>query len=143
MAIDNLGPGHDHAWRAIAALQAVVLAKGFLHRVQLVTLSQALDSGDVRSLAGQRQYRAGFNTRVVQMHGATAALGGIATDVGAGESEMLAQELHKQRAAFNLATDGLAVDGHVYHGHGVQLRINVQSDIGGGGAHCQCVEWAL
>src|SRR5579864_3608669 len=34
-AADHIDRGHDHAWRAVAALQTVVLAKRLLHRMQL------------------------------------------------------------------------------------------------------------
>jgi hypothetical protein len=40
---------HDHARRAIAALQAVIIAEGRLHRMQLVAFRDAFDSGDVGS----------------------------------------------------------------------------------------------
>src|SRR6185312_2041473 len=46
LAAHDVERGHDHARRAIAALQRVVLAEGLLHRMQRTILgSQALDGG--------------------------------------------------------------------------------------------------
>ena len=49
--------------------------------------------------------------RAVHVHGAGAALRGVAADVGAGQLQVLAQELHEQRARVDRPGDGLAVDG--------------------------------
>src|SRR5438105_151812 len=47
-AIDDIDRRHDHARRAVAALQPVMFAEGFLHRMQrAVRLRQALDRGYV------------------------------------------------------------------------------------------------
>jgi hypothetical protein len=44
------------------------------------------------------------------MHGARAALGGVAADVRAGQAQMLAQEIDEQRVGRDIGRDGLAVD---------------------------------
>src|SRR5687767_285172 len=43
LALEQVDRAHDHARRAEAALQRMVLAKGRLHRVQLAVPGQALD----------------------------------------------------------------------------------------------------
>ena len=56
------------------------------------------------------------------MHDAGAALAGVAADVRAGEAQVLAQELHQQRARIDLGADALAVHGHRHvHGAGAAL----------------------
>ena len=51
------------------------------------------------------------------MHGAAAALAGVAADVSAGESELVAQEIDQQRAVFDLARVFDAVYGDFDFGH--------------------------
>ena len=51
LAIDDVDRRHDHARRAEAALQAVMLAERLLHRMQLAALRQALDRRDIGALA--------------------------------------------------------------------------------------------
>ena len=50
----------------------------------------------------------------VDMHDAGAALAGVAADVRAGQAQVLAQELHEQRARLDVGCDRFAVDGHRY-----------------------------
>src|ERR1700726_4178582 len=47
LAVHDIDRRHDHARRTEAALQSVIVAEGFLHRVQLVTVGEALDRGDL------------------------------------------------------------------------------------------------
>src|SRR5919199_1520341 len=53
--------GHDHAWRAIAALQTVRLVEGLLHRMPHAVLRDAPDGGDLMPVSLHRQYRARFD----------------------------------------------------------------------------------
>jgi len=55
------------------------------------------------------QYRAGFDGPAVDMHDTGAALAGIAADMGAGEVEILAQDMDQQRPVLDFDRDGLAV----------------------------------
>src|SRR5690348_16672018 len=108
--------GHGHARRAVAALEAVMLAESLLHRVQLAArLGQTLDRGDLGALALKRERGAGFCSDAVDMHDAGAALGRVAADMRAGQPEVLAQELHQQGARLDFAGDGFPVH---RHGHG-------------------------
>jgi hypothetical protein len=95
-AADNIERRHDHAGRAVAALQSVVFAKGFLHRVQgPARLGQALDGGDLGALALQGEQGAGLRRNAVDMHDAGAALRGVAAHMRAGKPKIFAQELHQ------------------------------------------------
>jgi hypothetical protein len=103
---------HHHARRAEAALEAVIFAKSFLHRVQSIAVGHSLDRGYVGSIALYRQNGAAFHRLAVFMDDAGAALAGVATDMSAGHPKMLAQELHQKCAGFHVAADGLSVHGH-------------------------------
>src|SRR6202043_2644936 len=51
LAVHDVDGGHDHARRAIAALQAMMLAECLLHGMQRAILRrQALDRGDLRAI---------------------------------------------------------------------------------------------
>src|SRR5689334_12817979 len=50
--------GHEHARRAEAALQAVLLGEALLDGVQLAALLQAFDRGDLRAVGLHREDRA-------------------------------------------------------------------------------------
>jgi hypothetical protein len=53
------------------------------------------------------------------MNDAGSALRGVAADMGAGEPQVLAEELHQQGALFDIAGHGFAVHGHGYLRHSV------------------------
>ena len=76
-------------------------------------LGQALDG---RDLARPSQEAASIVQRLhraaVEMHHAGAALAGVAADMRAGEPQVLAQELHQQRARIDVGGGGLAVHRH-------------------------------
>ena len=106
---------HDHAGRAEAALQAVHHAETFLQRRQrAVGVGDAFDGGDVAALGLHREHGAGLHRHAVDIDGAGAAMGGLAADMGAGEREVLADEMHQERARLDEAFDLGAVD---LHGH--------------------------
>src|SRR5216683_32952 len=49
VALEQRRARHQHSRRAVAALQRVLLGEGFLHRMELAALLEALDGGDDRS----------------------------------------------------------------------------------------------
>jgi hypothetical protein len=51
------------------------------------------------------------------MHDAGAALRGVAADMGAGQPQILAQELHQQGAGIDIGVDGIAVHDQGNFGH--------------------------
>jgi hypothetical protein len=91
----------------------MVLAESLLHRVQrAVRLGEALNGGDGGPFALERQSRTGLGRDAVDVNDAGAALRSVAADMRAGEPQVLAQELHQQRALFDVAVDRLSVHRH-------------------------------
>ena len=64
-----------------------------------------------------RKGGAGFDRLAVEMHDTGAALAGIASDMGAGQPQILAQELHKERAGVDIAGYGITVHDQGNFGH--------------------------
>ena len=112
MAIHEVDGAHHHAGCAEAALQTVALLERRLHRMhRAVGGGEPLDRqhrGAVR-LCGED--RAGLHRIAIEMHGAGAALAGIAADVRARERKLVPQEIDQQRARIDVRGDLLAVDG--------------------------------
>src|SRR5205809_3493027 len=78
LTVDDVDGRHDHARRAVAALQAVVLAKSFLHRMQrAVRFGQALNRGDVGAIELPSEHGAGLHRLAVDVDYASTALRGI------------------------------------------------------------------
>ena len=102
VALQQVGRGHDHARRAVAALQAVVLPERLLQRVQRAFLAHSLDRRDLGAVGLDGEQRAGLDRLAVEVDGARAAVGRVAADVRAGEPERLAQEVDQEQAGFDL-----------------------------------------
>ena len=94
----ELDRAHQHAGRAEAALQAVILVKRELHRMQRAGLAKALDGGDARAIDRDRKQRAAFHRAVVHVHDAGAALAGIAADMRAGQASVSRNRSHNSVA---------------------------------------------
>ncbi len=78
-----------HAWGTETALQAMALFKCSLHGVHgSVGLGQTLDGGDLCIGCLGEQHIARFHRVPVDDDGASAALGSVATHMGAGEVEV-------------------------------------------------------
>ena len=60
---------------------------------------------------GGREHRAGLHRHAVHVDDAGAALRRVAADMRPGQAEMIAQELHEQRAVLDLPRFGPAVHG--------------------------------
>src|SRR5262245_391732 len=84
LAFDHVDCGHDHAGRAIAALQSVMLAEGFLHRMQGRAVRNAFYRRDARAFGLPGEHGAGLARMAVDMDDAGAALRGVAADMRAG-----------------------------------------------------------
>src|SRR5215471_5521594 len=102
LALEQLAGSQDHAGRAEAALKAVFLPEGFLHRMQLAVLSQAFDGHDGGAVGLHGQDRAGLDRVAVHQHRAGAALARIAADVGSGQTQRLAQEMRQEKPRLDL-----------------------------------------
>ena len=55
------------------------------------------------------QHGAGFDRPAVDMHDAGAALAGVAADMGAGQVQMIAQQMDQKGAVLDIGRDRLAV----------------------------------
>src|SRR6267378_945705 len=110
IAVHDIDRRHDHARGAIAALQAVIVAERRLHRVQFVTLRDALDGGDAGSGGLAGQYGAGFDRTAVDMDDAGAALAGVAADMGAGQVQVFAKEMDEEGSVLNICRNGITID---------------------------------
>src|SRR5690242_6393947 len=102
---------HDLAGRAVAALEAVMIDEGLLHRVECsIAPGEAFDGRDRPSLGGSGQRQAGENVPSVGKHGAGAALAVVAAFLRAGQPEMLAQRIEKRRPRVELERIALTID---------------------------------
>src|SRR5947208_3134170 len=86
---------HEDAGGAEAALQRVRLAESRLQRVELVRAArrEALDGRQLSAVRLHREHQAGAHRLAVEQHGAGAAHAVLAADVGAGEPQVLAEEV--------------------------------------------------
>src|ERR1044072_326781 len=117
LAVYHINRLHDHAGRTETSLQAVIVAERFLHRVQRAVLRQALDRGDGCAFGLPGEHGAGLHGLAVHVDHAGAALRGVTPDMGAGETQALAQVLNQQSAGVGVRGDGLAVHRHRDCGH--------------------------
>src|SRR5579862_7842647 len=121
---------HHHAGRAEAALKRVVLAKRCLHRMQFLALRKTFDRHHARPVHLSCEHGAALCRIAVDVDDASTTLAGIAADMSAGQTEMLAQELHQQGPWLDLAGFRLAVHRDRYGGHSslslvIGLRVQV------------------
>ena len=102
---------HQHPRRAVAALQAVLLEETLLHGVELAVLLEALHGHDLAAVGLDSEDGAGLHGPPVEEHCAGPAVGGVASDVGAGETEDLPDEVHEEKTRVHLGLVGGAVHG--------------------------------
>ena len=94
--------GHHHARGAVAALEPVVLHERLLHRVHLAVLGESLDGEDLLSVCLDGKHGAALHRFAVDVNGAGAAGGRVATDVRAGEADRIAYVVDEQASAARL-----------------------------------------
>src|ERR1051326_1467463 len=102
--------GGDHAGRAEAALQRVMLAERRLQRRQAFVERQTFDGNDLGAFGLYRQHQTGADRGAVDQHRAGAANAVLAADMGAGQPQRVAQAIGQGQARFDFDLDGLAVD---------------------------------
>ena len=102
---------HDHAGRAEAALQRMVVAERFLDGVQLPVPGQAFDGEDVAAVGLHGEHRAGLDAVAVQVNGARAAVAGVAADHGADLAEPVTQVVHEEQPRLHLVRISRSIDG--------------------------------
>src|SRR5579864_2343905 len=93
---------HDHAGRAVSALQAVFFPEAFLKRVEIVFGCEAFNRGHGALVGLNRKHRARLYRFAVEQHSAGAADGSFATDVSAGQAGDIAQKMHEQQTRLDL-----------------------------------------
>ena len=108
---EQVARGEDHARRAEAALQPVLLPERVLQRMELAVLREALDRRDLRAVGLDREDRAGLHGLAVEEHRARAALAGVAADVGAGQAEGFAEVVDEEEPRLDRMLSLDAVDG--------------------------------
>src|ERR1051325_646050 len=110
VALQQVARGHDHARRAEAALQAVLVPESLLHDVQLAVAGETFDRGDRGAVRLHGEHRARLHRLPVEEDRADAALAGVAADVRAGEAELVAQEVDEEEARLDVRRLLRAVD---------------------------------
>lgn len=86
---------HHHAGNAVAALAGAGLVKGPLHRCKLAGRCQPLDGLDPGPVRLSDRHEAGLDQLAVDEHRTGAALTGAAAFLGAGQVEVVAQEVEQ------------------------------------------------
>src|SRR5947207_492061 len=102
---------HQEAGGAEAALQAVVLAKRLLQRVERLAVGQPLDGLDRVAVHLGREQQARSHSGAVDDDGARPAHAVLAAEVGAREVEVVAQEVRQGLAHLDGLLVGPSVDG--------------------------------
>jgi hypothetical protein len=98
------------ARRAIAALVAVMLHESGLHRMQPGGRAESLDRGDLGALVHHGQAEAGIDAAAIDDDRTRAALALVAALLGAGQLQVLAQQVEQGGAGVDLHLVTLAVD---------------------------------
>ena len=111
---------HDLTGLAVAALRHVFLDPGLLDRVAAIR-RQAFDRRDALAGDGGDGQDAGTGRDAVQMHRTGAALGDAAPELGAGETERVAQDPEQWGVGGDRDRPGLAVDHEGDWGHRERL----------------------
>ena len=107
---------HQLARRAEAALRPVVRDESALQRLEPVLLGDAFDRLNRASVRPCRELAAGVHGLPVHQDRARAALAAVASDLGAGQSEVIAQQLGKRPAIFHVEPSRRAVQRHADRG---------------------------
>src|SRR3989454_574192 len=102
---------HEDARRAETALQRVGEHEGALQLLDLARVGQALDRVHLAAVGLRGEHETGAHDLAVDSHGARAAHAVLAADVGAGELELVPEEVGEVEARGHAALHPLAVDG--------------------------------
>src|ERR1700730_2154 len=118
----------DESRRAEAALQRRMLEEFLLHRVQFVTLGDALDGLDLVAFRLGSEHQTGADDLAVEDDGAGAAIARAASFLAARQVELVTQHIEQGLLRLAEELDGLAVDDgrYVVFGHSVLQRVQRQ-----------------
>ena len=109
----QLDRGDQHPRRAVAALQREILEEVLLHGMPRAVLrAQPLDGDDLGAVGLHRKREARARAAPVQRDRAGAAHAVLATEMRAGEMQMIPQEIRKREADRHGLLVGPAVHGH-------------------------------
>lgn len=107
---EQLDSLHDHSGRAVAALERALSQEGFLDWVQLVALGQPFDGQNRLFLDVGHRRDAGSDALAVGEDSASATLALAAAVFGAGEVEVLAQDLQQRALRIGGDSAGLPIN---------------------------------
>ena len=107
---DEVAGRHQHPRRAGAALRAAAGEERGLERRRAAGPGETLDRLDAPALDLARGDEAGADLLPVEPHGARAAVAGVAADLGAGQAEVLAQDVHEAAPPVRPHLDASPVD---------------------------------
>jgi hypothetical protein len=101
---------HHHARRAEPALQGIVFDERLLHRMKLLALRESLDRRNLLVTCIERERHAARDDLAVEPDRACRAGAAIAADLGAGEAELVAQDLDESGCGIDVQSASPAVD---------------------------------
>src|SRR5207302_1738182 len=102
--LKQLDGHHDHAGRAIAALQAVTFPEPFLDRMQSAVCGQTFNRSDLRTVGLDGEQGAGLHCLALEENSASPADARLAADVCARQPAAVAEEMDEQRSRLDLVT---------------------------------------
>ena len=111
LSLEHADRQHQKARRAEAALQAMMIHEGALHRMQLVAVREPLDGADLLAVGLHGKHQAGAHRLAVDDHGAGAADAVLAADMGAGLPAILADRIGQRAPRLDRDRVLAAVDG--------------------------------
>src|SRR5262245_41240160 len=80
----------------------MLLPESLLNRMELPILLQSLDGGDLTPIRLDRKKSAGLDRLPIQVHRASAAVGGIAADMSPGQAEHVADAVDEQKPRLDI-----------------------------------------
>src|SRR5205085_162593 len=111
MLVQEARGRHDHPRRAIAALQGMVLVERLLHGMERAVPRQSLDRRHLVTVGLHGEEGARLHGLSVQVDSASPTRRRVATDVGAGETELLAQRIDEELPGLDVELPADTVDG--------------------------------
>src|ERR671918_2738576 len=105
--------GHDHARRAVTALQTVRLVESLLHRMPHTVLRNAPDGGDLVPVGLHRKDRARLDRLTVDVDRAGPATGRVAPSMHTPYPKVLPEMMEQQQPRFHLSHVGVSVYRHL------------------------------
>ena len=112
---DQRGRTHDLAGLAVTALRHVQGDPGPLHGLAAPAFADRLDGSNILAGHGRHRGNAGTRRHTINMHRAGAALGNAATELGAGQIQLVAQYPQQRHIGGRVHLDAFSIDGQSNH----------------------------